>query len=113
MSIIKTITDYSRLYHDLKSMDKNNFTYEGAWALMKYLDDLSDDIGEHIIYDPISFCCDYTEYETIGLIADDYNNAPQADDFDNPDEWEEKLLEWLNEQTVVIQFDEGLIIRQF
>lgn len=117
MAIIETITDYSRLYHDLKAMDRDNFSYEGAVALMEYLDELSNELGENIEYDPIAFCCDFAEYcpEEYESIADEYPNAPKLRDFEpeERDEFEEALIEWLNDQTIVIQFNGGIIIQAF
>ena len=111
--IIDTITDYSRLYHDLKRMDRDNFSYDGARALMEWLNGLSEDTGENIEYDPIAFCCDFSEHETIGMLCDDYSNAPQADDYDDPDEWEEAALDYFRDNTVLIEFDNGIIIQGF
>lgn len=112
MSIINYVSS-DDLYHDLKSMDRDNFSYDGAKALMEYLEQLSDDCGDNIEYDPIGFCCEYSEYETIGMLADDYPDAPQADDYDDPDDWEEELYDWLNDRTTVIEFDNGIIIQDF
>lgn len=50
---------------------KNNFSYEGKKALFEYLEQVSEDIGEHIEYDPIGFCCDYNESH-YNDIAKDY-----------------------------------------
>jgi hypothetical protein len=113
MPVVKTYIHNSELYHDLKKMDRSNFSYDGACALMEYLKDLSEEIGENIEYDPIAFCCDFTEYETIGMLCDDYSNAPQADDYSDPDDWEEAAKEWLRDNTQVIEFDGGIIIQAF
>lgn len=113
--LVDTTINHGQLYSDLQKTSgyKDNFTYEGALALMEYLDNLARDCEIQIEYDPIGFCCGYVEYETIGMLCDDYSNAPQADEFDCPDEWEEKALEYFNENTTVIEFDGGIIIQQF
>ena len=119
MPIIETITDYSRLYHDLKKMARDNFSYDGAEALMEYLDELSADIGDNIEYDPIAFCCDFAEYsdkEIVGLIPQEYDRAPQLGDlnaYDCSDTYREAAKNWLQDQTTVIEFDGGVIIRAF
>lgn len=69
--IYKTINNHSDLYHDLKVMGRENFSYHGANALMEYLEQLAGDLGEPIEYDPIAFCCDYAEYADIT----EYNQA--------------------------------------
>lgn len=111
MPLVKTHIDESELYHDLKKMGRDNFTYEGAKALMEYLDQ-SD---ENIEYDPIALCCEYVEYETIYEVSENYKSAPQAEDFEYDDDSEycEAVINWLNDNTTVICFDGGIIIQQF
>lgn len=120
MAIIDTVTNYTRLYHDLKRMGRNNFSYEGAKALMEYLDNLSDDMGKNIEYDPIAFCCDFaeyfeTEYAALAQEYSNHDNCPQFADYDQDDHdvFADDLFEWLQEQTQVIGFSGGLIIQSF
>lgn len=101
MTIIKTVNT-SELFHDLKAMGRDNFSYEGAKALMECLDEFSDDIGEPIEYDPIAFCCEYSEYESLQDFNEQYNSA---DPFDS---WDE-----VQENTVVILFKGGAIVQDF
>ena len=49
---------------------QNNFSYEGAAALFDYYDQLSDEIDEPIEFDPIAWCCDFSEYEGEEVIAE-------------------------------------------
>ena len=65
MSIVKTITDNYEFYNWLKQSDnyKNSFSLEGARALQEHLEDYSNDFGENIEFDPIAWCCEYSEYE--------------------------------------------------
>ena len=118
MPLIETITDTSKLYHDLKQTGRENFSYEGANALQAYLEELSDDMGENIDYDPIAFCCDYTEYadsEIIGL-AYEYDEAPKLGDlnaYDDEEALKKAIVEWLRENTSVIEFTGGIITQAF
>jgi hypothetical protein len=43
----------------------NNFSYNGLRALYDMLTSYEEDTGEEIEYDPIAFCCEYTEYENM------------------------------------------------
>lgn len=115
MPIVNSYINPSDLYHDLKKMNRDNFSYDGAKALMEYLDELSDDIGENIEYDPIAFCCDYAEYAECEYIAlsEEYNNAPKRADYDDDEEHAKELIEWLRDQTTVIEFQGGIIIQGF
>ncbi len=38
---------------------RSNFSYEGSKALFEYLNDLENDCGIPINYDPIAFRCEY------------------------------------------------------
>lgn len=125
MPVVNSYINDSQLFHDLKAMGRDNFSYDGAKSLMEYLDQLSDDIGENIEYDPIAFCCDFAEYcesEYVSL-SEEYSFAPKIcdyidtaeypDDDDAHEAHKADLIEWLQEQTTVIEFNGGLIIQQF
>lgn len=125
MPIVKTYIPDTELYHDLKAMGRDNFSYDGAKALMEYLEQFSEDIGENIEYDPIVFCCDYSEYAESEYIqlSEEYSFAPKICDFIDTKEYQNDddaheahaiaLIEWLHEQTTVIEFNGGIIIQVF
>tara|TARA_R110000751_G_scaffold248544_1_gene348288 strand:- start:632 stop:967 length:336 start_codon:yes stop_codon:yes gene_type:complete len=111
MALIKTITDTSKLFHDLKAMGRDNFSYDGANALQEYLANLSDEIGENIDYDPIAFCCDFAEYseeEYEGLAGEYSQDFGKGDDFDRSD-----FMNWLQDNTTIIEFTGGLVVQSF
>ena len=95
--LYKQIYNSSELYHDLKRMGRDNFTYEGAKALQEYLEQLAEDMGEPIEYVPVAFCCDYAEYKNL-------------DDFNKSDGYEYATLDDLRDNTAVIEFDGGIIV---
>jgi hypothetical protein len=39
----------------------DNFTYEGQGILFDWFEQLEDDLGEQIEFDPIAICCDFSE----------------------------------------------------
>lgn len=89
----------SDLYHDLKRMGRDNFSYDGAKALMEYLEQFAEDSGDPLEYDPIAFCCDFTEYKDIEEL--------------NKDGYQFKTLDDVRDQTQVIEFDGGIIVQAF
>ena len=101
MAIVKTISNDYEFAEWLKRSDnyKNNFSFEGANALQQYLEELSDDIGENIEFDPIAWCCEFAEYSDFEEVKGDY--------------WDLESYENLLEETDVIEFDGGLIIRSY
>jgi len=82
---------------------KNNFSYEGRKALFDYLEELEDDTGEKIEFDPIALCCEYSEYENFKELKDNYDN----DEITN--------LETLRDFTTVIEIENSdkFIIQSF
>lgn len=85
-------------------MDRaNQFSYDGKRALFDYLESIEDE-SEQMELDVIALCCDFTEFETALQAALDYG-------FDG--ESEKDALKWLNDRTIVIRFDTGIIIQNF
>lgn len=105
MAIIETITDDYHFWFWIKKSDSysNNFTVEGAKALQAYLDELSEDIGENMEFDPVAWCVEYSEYKdfanflsSTGYTHDEYKN------------WQDVM-----DVTTVIDFDGGHIVQDF
>ena len=62
---------------------KNQFSFEGLKALYDYLTNMEDDIGEEIEFDPISFCCDYSEYENLKELKNNYSDIKNFEDLES------------------------------
>jgi len=80
---------------------KNNFSYEARKALFDYLEELEDDTGDKIEFDPIAFCCEYSEYDNFKKVQENYDGIEN--------------LEKLKDNTTVIEIEdsEKLIIQNF
>lgn len=89
---------------------KDSFTYEGANALQEYLEDMSNDIGENIEFDPIAWCCEFTEYATEDIV--EYANSMDDDEVMQFKDVA-SAINWLNDHTTVIEFDGGIIVQDF
>ena len=98
--MIDTITEY-RFTDWFMKHRPDNFSYEGTKALFDYLEELEQDCGEQIEFDPISICCEYEEYENLEKCLKEY------DDIDTIDE--------LRDHTTVIQVkgSDAIIIQAF
>ena len=75
---------------------KNNFSYDGLTVLYDYFSELEESTGEHIEFDLVAICCEYSEM-THAEIKLNYNI-------------EEELLEYLQENTQVIEVDDDRVI---
>jgi hypothetical protein len=82
---------------------KDNFSYEARKALFDYLEELEDDTGDKIKFDPIALCCEYSEYDNFKEFQENYSN----DEITN--------LEKLRDHTTVIKIEdtERFIIQDF
>jgi hypothetical protein len=107
MAIVETITDNYRFWDWLARSDNysKNFSIEGARALQAYLDDLSDDIGENIEFDPIAWCCEFSEYDSLADLIEQY-------DIPYLEHQKEKVMDWLTDRTTVIETDSDSIMYQ-
>ena len=79
----------------------NNFSYEGRLALFEMLESYESDTEEEIEFDPLAFCCEYSEYEDIEEFWKDYDKK------DYPDE------ESIMNATFYWAFGKSFIIQQF
>lgn len=84
--IVETLNQ-NQFVDNFQTIRPDNFSYEGLQAIFTYLEDLSEDIGENIEFDPIAICCEYTEYRNLQEIIDAYeciNCEEDLDDYTTP-----------------------------
>lgn len=77
---------------------RGSFSYEGAKELFNYLTDFSSE-QEPVQFDPIALRCDFTEYSSLAEIIGDYPEISS--------------IEQLEQETIVLTFEGGIIIQQF
>lgn len=98
-------SDFSRWFATSDTY-KENFSYEGLRALFDYLEELEEDTGDKIEFDPIAICCEWVEYQNIEAVSLEYD--------DMNDLSEDEAWEYLEDRTTVIKMDNGgLIIQAF
>ena len=66
-----------------KANRESNFSYEGKGALYDYFDELSEDLLEDITIDIIAICVEYTEYENLKELQDNYNDIESFEDLED------------------------------
>lgn len=108
----KTISEFE-FYNAFDLVGRGEqFSPQGLTALWEYLKDLEISTGDEIELDVIGLCCSYTEYDSATEAAKDYGFEP--DEENEEEEFVEKdALAWLDEYTVTIPFDGGVIIHVF
>ncbi len=83
MAIIETLDGTGNYFwHWLQGSDtyKNNFSYEGANAVQDYMRQLSEETGEDMEFDPIAWCCEFSEYEDLKELQTSYPDIKKIDD---------------------------------
>jgi len=106
MSIVKTISNDYEFWEWSQKSDNysKNFTLEGAKALQAYYDELSEDLGENIEFDPIAWCCEFSEYDSL---AEAYKEWRYDYTF-----VQGEALDYFNDNTVIIELDNGGVLVQ-
>ena len=109
----------SEIAHELLQDENANWSYNGAYAIANYLQDLEEDTGELIEFDRVAIRCDYSEYESLQDWAYDYfTDAVEEMGFTeteeiNDDEFDNKIREYVQYHGQLIEFDGGVIVSQF
>ena len=93
---------------------QNQFSYDGLRALFEYLEEMEDGMGEEMELDVIALCCDYSEFASAKEAALEYGMTAEDDeDEQDEDAIEEHSLQWLQDHTIVITHNSGIIIQSF
>ena len=98
---------------------ENQFSREALEALFEYIENYEEDTGFRVELDVVGLCCEFTEYTTAVEAAEDYGFTTEleAEAYNSPEDFEEakesEAREWLEDHTIVIDFDGGLIIQNF
>ena len=81
--MIETVTK-STFIDSFRSSDtyKNNFSYMGLDALYDYLEEFEEDTGEQIQFDLVAICCDFSEYDSLEEIIEDYDSIETLEDLE-------------------------------
>lgn len=111
---MKTTIDSYDFIKAFEELRPDNFTRAGLNALFDYLEEFEADTGHEMELDVIAICCDFTEYETALEAANEHCYEPEDDGGVNGGENEERAaLEYLQDNTQVIQHDSGIIIQNW
>ena len=108
---MKQSINFSQFTDQFNAIRPDNFSYEGLRALYDYLEEYEEDTGEELELDVIAICCDFSEYDSIYDIAENY--AIPFEDEEPEEEQEEVILNYIQDHTTMIQFNTGIIIQDW
>ena len=76
---MKTNINFSQFCDAFGEERKNQFTYEGKKALFEYIEQYEEKTGTESELDIIALCCEYTEYEDLKELQNNYNGIESMD----------------------------------
>ena len=94
-------------YECAKALTHDEFaawTRSGAFALVEYLEQMEDEYETSIEFDPVALRCEYSEYDTAIEAAQAYTSEFTT---------EESALEYLENNTTVINHSNGILVQDF
>lgn len=111
--IVNTITDEYYFWNWLKNSGsyQNNFSLEGSKAVFHYFDNLSDELGESQEFDPIAWCVEFSEFDSVGEAYEQhFGNYDDVKDQSQGNRTPEQQLERFQDNTTVIELENGHVI---
>ena len=109
---MKLTVDLYQFRKAFESIRPENFSYEAVEALFDQYEEYERDSGEEMELDVIAICCDWTEY-TKNEVIDQYGSDADVDGNESLDEQYDVVIEFLNDQTQVIELSDSVIVSNF
>lgn len=99
-------SDFRKAFYDMGR--GSQFSNHALDVLFEHLENLSED--DDVELDVISICCDFEEYQSVDDFLDSYPESLDDDDEIDDDEKLEKIKEYLNNNTMLLECEENSII---
>lgn len=94
---MKTSVDFYQFRNN--DILNDNFTSSGIVALWDYLEGYEDSIGQEIEFDPVALRMEFTDYGSLEEVIGDYPEITSLED--------------LQDNTLAIEHEEGILIQNF
>lgn len=108
-----TVTE-SEFVNRFRAIRPDNFSVEALRALFDYLDQQEQDLGEAQQFDAVAICCDWTEFPSALEAAEAYGwEDPTPEGGERDSTAERAALEFLQDETAVIELSSGVLVRDF
>ena len=102
-----TVTE-SMFCEQFKRVRPDNFSNAALEALLAHYEEMEQGSGEEMELDIVAICCDWTEYDSALEAAEAYGfKAKDASDDERADMNERAALEFLTDETTVLEVGEG------
>jgi len=111
---MKITVDQNEFIRRFLAIRPEQFSREALVALFDFLDKEEEDLGEEQELDVIAICCEWTEYGSALEAAEAYSwEDPTPDGGERDSTAERAALEFLQDQTAVIDLSIGVLVRDF
>ena len=102
-----TVTE-SMFCEQFKRVRPEQFSNAALEALFAYYEEIEQGSGDEMEFDVVAICCDWTEYDSALEAAESYGFKPKdASDDERADTNERAALEFLTDETTVLELGEG------
>lgn len=108
---MKITLNESEFVNRFMAIRPNQFSREALADLFEHLGELEREMQDEMEFDPISICCDWTEYASALEAAEGYGfERKETDDDERADRNEEAALAFLADQTTVLELGSGGVV---
>jgi len=103
----------------LRQDEYAGWSYKGATALVEYLENMEDELGEDINFNCVDFRCEFSEYKSVQDWLTSHYGRPLEDalkfadiDCDLSSEYDvnESISEFIRDRGTLVDFDGGVIV---
>ena len=104
---MKQTVNFSTFQTAFESIRPDNFSYEGLTWLFDWLEQQEQDTGMEQELDVIALCCDFSE-STYDQVIKDYDLADE--EYEDPDTMQQAVIDYLYSETVIIGYNDDIVV---
>lgn len=97
---MKQTINFSDFVDAFRAYDRyDQFGYQALMVIFEYLEELEESTGQELELDVVAICCDYAtdNWESISE-----NYSIDLSDFEDEEEKKQAVIDYLNDQTIVL-----------
>jgi hypothetical protein len=115
---MKTTVSAIDFIDSFRRMGRNDqFSPAALRALFAHIEDMEQDTGEEYELDVVALCCEWQEFKTALEAGVEYGfdaGEESAKSYGHESDSDEtEALDWLRDQTQVVEFDGGILVMGF
>jgi hypothetical protein len=97
---MKQTINFSDFVDAFRAYDRyDQFGYQALMVIFEYLEELEESTGQELELDVVAICCDYATDNWHDIAV---NYSIEIDENENEDEQKQQVIDYLNENTVVL-----------